>query len=389
MDRDAQLNGTPNPTSETRHVILGNGFDIQFGGQEYTNKAIIERAIENTKTAKLEEKGYNIDCAETLNLLWIFSKNIVNGEADSLKDIKIAHIGKRLERFKGQYIGSRRREIGQIGIEDYLFIMEIVFILCSIDNPDRYGYREMIKNCFLDSIFNGGKIQDIHRNYPKSLKGFLMQFENIFTTNYGYNLETFLDIKISYLHGAFHILDDLYNSDTFIGQLNKENNNPIIPKHMHLRSTAILSDNGESKAFQIESHQLTNSAIRKFMTTWNKNTQVHTDIEKWNDGIPLLFKKSIHYCAEHPGSFLHENVALEQFKFISGELHIIGLSPFNDNHIFDAINENILLKKIVYYYYQQEECSRISKTLTQKDIEYKSVKNLWQSLDLADDRGEQ
>lgn len=361
-----------------RNLLVGNGFDIQFGGREFTNKAIVERAIANSATAVLEDRGYLPLCADFIARLWRFAEKIVNGEADSLKEIP--HIKKKLDRFKRQYIRSRRNEIGKIGIEDYLFIYEVVCMLHSISNPERYECRELLKNCFLDAIFCDGKIQNIHKNYPESLQCFMSQFDNIFTTNYGNSLEIYLEREILYLHGAFHILDDRYSPNSFLYVLHRDDKDTIVPKYEHLKSTAILSDDGQSKEFQIGAYKNTNSAIRKFAKAWEENSTVHDNIETWNDGLPLLLKKSIHYVREHPDSNLQENIALERFKSISGDLCIIGLSPFNDNHIFDAINDCSAVSHIIFYFYEDEECGRIKNTLDKKVIEFKPVKKLWSEL---------
>lgn len=362
-----------------KYLLLGNGFDIQFGGSEYSNKAIIERAILNAKIADWEDHGYTPECADVIIKLWIFSAQIVDGCADSL--IGIPQIKKQLDRFKHTYIGSRRDEIGKIGIEDYLFIANIVSLLQHVDNPMHYDFLSSLKKCFLDAIYNKGKIEEIHNNYPHKLKDFMLQFESIFTTNYGQSLEVFLKREIFYLHGAFHICNDLYRKETFLGDLNTQNANDTVPRHQHLRSSAILSDNGESKDFEIHAPKYTNSAITKLADSWKNNFTIHDGIESWDTGIPLLFKKSIHKVIEAPESTLHENNAFDNFKTMDGELHIIGLSPFNDNHIFDAINENSLLRKIVFYYYQDAECGRMKKTLFKKDIECRSAKKLWNNIE--------
>ena len=63
---------------------------------------------------------------------------------------------------------------------------------------------------------------------------------------------------------------------------------------------------------------------------------------------------------------------------ISGELKIIGLSPNNDTHIFEIVNNNGNLKEVIYYYYDETECEVIKSLLSNFTVEFLPVKNLWQ-----------
>lgn len=370
---------TIGPFDEHSSILIGNGMDIQFGGDDYRNDSIIKRAMKNSESSILSERGYDAGCSKLLELLWSFSEKMANGAADSLCDISIGNIGERLKNFKRKYINSRRNEIGKIGIEDYLFIFEVVCILYQIDNPDKYEIREMLKLFFLDSIYNNGLIQNIYHDAPDKLKMFLAKFKNIYTTNYGNSLEKFLERKIFYLHGAFHILDDRYRPDSFLSNVIPKDD-VIIPVGEHLKSSAILSDDGMSKEFQIEAYHNTNNALKKFVTGWRNDPQIHDDIESWkNNDLVLSLKKAIHYVDEHPQSLLHENMALQSLQNESGTIYILGLSPFNDNHIFNAISKNLSLNKVVYCYFDENECSRVSKVLQREtlNISFLHVKKIW------------
>ena len=68
---------------------------------------------------------------------------------------------------------------------------------------------------------------------------------------------------------------------------------------------------------------------------------------------------------------------------MSGELEILGLSPHNDLHIFDTIN-NSSIEKCTYYFYEESECLYIEELLyklkEENKIIFKSVIDFWNNL---------
>lgn len=69
-----------------------------------------------------------------------------------------------------------------------------------------------------------------------------------------------------------------------------------------------------------------------------------------------------------------------EFENIQDELHIIGMSPNNDGHIFECINKNRKLKKVYFYYYSEYERELIDKMLPKGLYIAKNVNELWKSL---------
>jgi hypothetical protein len=59
------------------------------------------------------------------------------------------------------------------------------------------------------------------------------------------------------------------------------------------------------------------------------------------------------------------------------------LSPYNDYHLFEIIN-NAALEKCIFYYYNYSECERIKLLLPQlnvgKNLIFESVKKFWEGL---------
>lgn len=192
-------------------IIIGNGIDIQFGGFEYTNKSIIERAL-----LYLKKDDFSIDVYTKEIKTWIYTlhsavPDFINGHYDQLavyNDEK-----EELGSFKKNY--SKNVSISDIGFEYYFLLNELHCRKNKITNPERYYFQEFLRRLFLDSIFNKGKINKIHLNFNPSIVNYISSFDNIFTTNYDRNIELATDKSVLYLHGAFHVLDPVYDSDSF------------------------------------------------------------------------------------------------------------------------------------------------------------------------------
>ena len=68
---------------------------------------------------------------------------------------------------------------------------------------------------------------------------------------------------------------------------------------------------------------------------------------------------------KHPELKAASEYYFENFKDIKDELHINGLSPNNDDHIFNLIRNNKNIKRVIYYYYSQHEKEYIDKNFPQ------------------------
>lgn len=44
---------------------------------------------------------------------------------------------------------------------------------------------------------------------------------------------------------------------------------------------------------------------------------------------------------------------MKEFKAVQGEIHLLGISPFNDEHLWNAIINNSSIYEIVYYYHSE------------------------------------
>ena len=83
---------------------------------------------------------------------------------------------------------------------------------------------------------------------------------------------------------------------------------------------------------------------------------------------------------EHPELKMATDYYFYEFESIEGQLEIIGLSPNNDAHIFDAILKNTNITKVIFYCFGEKERTFIEEYYPRALFECHSVQDLWRSL---------
>ena len=213
----------------------------------------------------------------------------------------------------------------------------------------------------------------------------MSSFDILFTTNYDNNVESVINKKVHYLHGAFNILSDVYNPNSFRNQLSdtKDESFNYAQKHPYLFSTALSTYTGDLKESMMKQNALANSCIQKMAEGYKSDSKIRDDINKWENGDdPILknFYESIMLKIKDENYVFSEQYAIEDFQNIEGELTIIGLSPYNDSHIFKMINENKKLSKVIYYYFDNSEIDTVEELLLDQSIEFLDVREFWDSI---------
>ena len=367
-----------------KNILIGNGIDIQYGGKEYLNSSIIKRGLNKVRNVKIQEELYPNEINVWLNLLYEELGAIVEGKYDNLLGASYEKIS--LIEFKSRYEKWKKLKIFDIGIEDYIFIHNLFCRKNNIQNPQQFEFRELLKRFFIDAIYNEGKINEIHKNFSVKLKDFLHKYDNVFTTNYDSNIETFLkDKEVNYLHGAFHILSDVYNPKSF---RNKMPDNPIkdydiLDGYDYIYSNALMTFSGDEKMFSMEMNKRANDGFLKLAEGFKNNPTARKDIEEWENNENKLVRnmyQAIKLKSENLELEFNEYYPIEKFKNINGSIDILGLSPSNDNHLFNIINENKNIKKIRFYFFDKSEGNVARKIFKDKEIETLPVKGLWQAL---------
>ena len=221
-----------------------------------------------------------------------------------------------------------------------------------------------------------------YRKHPAKLADFFNAFDELYTTNYDINVETFSGKKVYYLHGAFHIKADVFNPDSM---RNKMSDSPIKDciiddKYYYLYSNALTTYSGYSKMFSMKQHGDANSAMDKMAKAYQNNEAIMEAVNAWEKDANELVRKMAEGIKLKLGDGnlgFTETYPTKEFDAISDELNIVGLSPNNDTHIFNMINDNGLLKKIVYYFYDSEEVDVVSQLLKSHKPDFVNVRELW------------
>jgi len=204
-----------------KNALIGNGLIIQFGGERYTNAGIIKRALDSIRSGNYPKHLYpSSECAELIRVLHGEHRSVLRGAYD-----RFAFAGfekAALADFKSRYDKTRRYSVDEIGFEDYFLLFELVYNKLGKTNPERFHVRGVLTRMLLDAVFDGGAIQTIHERFPSGISDWLSEWDLILTTNYDSNLESIRSAELLHLHGAFDVLSDVYDPDSFRNRLSED-----------------------------------------------------------------------------------------------------------------------------------------------------------------------
>lgn len=301
-------------------LVVGNGIDIQYGSFDRRgNKAIIDRAINNVKDNKYQGLGWKKElviealyyCVETINRV-IRKEDIVPADKDYV------FLQMELERIRRTYL--KEIKINEIGMEDIFLGAELLYLNCENDSErERVDLIvcEYIQPLLLDAIYDDGSVNEIYKNFPKSLVTYLKKYDAIFTLNYDMNLENVLEneVPIYHIHGCF---DDLLEKATVVGD-----------EFKHMYCNGIM--------------------------TWY-----------WLDK----------YGKEQKD----RRYGLSEFENIEGTVDILGMSPCNDEQLYIRLGLNKKLTACNYFYFEKEETNEIRNRIRgglKGHITNRDVKKFW------------
>lgn len=332
-------------------LVVGNGINIQFGGSDYKNDAIILRALNN-----LDYKDYSkilniaVTSQEIKECLLGFGQKILPAILKGYYDRQCTSPQElfSLQRVKSQY--SLGCPIEFIGMEDFFFIPRIFNNSFLEDELFNKATRDGMSWIFLDAIFNNGELQRIHSSISSTaltkLREFFDSFDSIYTLNYDHNVEKISGREVFYLHGDFCTLHDQYNQKTVLGSACKRMGKKytIKPQNKHMYCNAIMNFSGASKEDEMTIYNgsvIGVKDIRKRIISGLNQDDIAT-IEKLNDSSnesSYLAYNSIQALIENPNLYYHE-YPNKSFKRITGNVSIVGLSPKNDEHVWRMLLSN-------------------------------------------------
>ncbi|MFJ6411912.1 hypothetical protein ACIQLG_03865 [Terribacillus saccharophilus] len=367
-----------------RNILIGNGVTIQFGGKDYLNDRIIKRAINNVNTKRFNPALYPREARDWIIMLHSQIPSVLNGKYDRY----VIHSNEKrsLESFKYRYSNfnkSKRNGVHHVGFEDYFLLHHLAYN--KTGRPDRYQATGGLKRFFIDSIYNSGKIQEVHTKYPSAFVSYLREFDIVFTTNYDQNIEKAAKREVKYLHGSFHQLDEVYDPDSFRNKLSDRpsDKTPVVPGFEHLYSNALTSYSGEDKMFTLNQGRSANSGIEKSLNYIAANKEEGLNmLEDWKKADNKLINRVAEmielaqYDKEH---LFKEYSAISELSECEGELVILGLSPNNDTHLFDIINQNSKLTHITFYYFDPSEAEEAIKLFESKIVLCNKVIDFWEN----------
>ena len=359
-----------------KNLLVGNGFNIQFDRKHYTNSEIIYRILKNCEAENFPkdviiDEPYLIKCY--IGLLYKEVQAIINGDYDKYTTCTAER--KSLEVFKKRYLSCENLIIMDIGFEDYYLIHDMLCHKQKIYNPEQFNIREALKLSYLHAIYNGGKVNELYISYPTGLIEYLKEFHDIYTTNYDLNIDSVVDIEVTHLHGQFNKLAEVYNPDSFRNQLIDRpiDNININDNYMYLYSNALSTHCGEYKEHQIRQASLANEATEKIANLYKESSEIKREIDKWtfdDNKLVANLGSAIKLKVANPSLKYEEYYSFDKFSNIQGCLEIIGLSPWNDTHIFETL-DNSNLEKCTYYYHSEDQIDAVRSNLKNMDKEGK------------------
>lgn len=361
-----------------KSVLLGNGIDIQFGGKAYSNRFIMSRIIFNAQAGKYDPlfdgtiSGDEI--ARVFKGFLPYANDILAGKYDSIHDCDLANAIRDFKyRFEGR---SAFQKYYEIPLEDWFMLMH-VFYYEHQDIADQMGTaKQAVERIVLDAIYNDGKIQMLFSSMGKQIRRFFNEFDNIFSLNYDNNIENLCGRDVYHLHGDFSVPMDCENPIMAQGFCRiAAGKSVIVPNFEHCFCNALLDYSGELKFKRAE----LNTEYAHFLdfarrTDRDHDSEYHRAIQVFKKTTPESIDWIEAYCV-HPELLSATDYHFAELTSLTGELHIIGMSPQNDSHIFRCI-EKSNVDKVVFYRYGADAV----KLPITKTVEIAEVSALWKRL---------
>ena len=371
------------------NLLVGNGINIQFNKKDYTTQQLVLRILKNCDREDFPSHiivNFPYLLKNYIGQLFLEARDILEDKYDSYTNC-FAEV-ESLKSFKKRYKDKINiLRITDIGFEDYYLIHDLVCHKTNTQNPKQYYIREAMRIAYLYAIYNDGKINTLYQEYPRKFIDYLIGFDNIFTTNYDLNVELATQKQVYHIHGQFDKKSDVYLLNSFRNQLPDApiKEIEIDENYFYLYSNALTTHSGAYKELQIKQILQANSVVEKMAMAYNNDPKIKQEVDSWTieaNKLTANMGYAIQLKAVNPSLTFSDNYHFDIFKNITGTLQILGLSPWNDFHIFESVNDSDI-DKCVYYYFDESECDKIKELLpelnVQGKIEFLSVKAFWEN----------
>lgn len=371
------------------NLLVGNGINIQFNKKDYTTQQLVLRILKNCDREDFPSHiivNFPYLLKNYIGQLFLEARDILEDKYDSYTNC-FAEV-ESLKSFKKRYKDKINiLRITDIGFEDYYLIHDLVCHKTNTQNPKQYYIREAMRIAYLYAIYNDGKINTLYQEYPRKFIDYLIGFDNIFTTNYDLNVELATQKQVYHIHGQFDKKSDVYLLNSFRNQLPDApiKEIEIDENYFYLYSNALTTHSGAYKELQIKQISQANSVVEKMAMAYNNDPKIKQEVDSWTieaNKLTANMGYAIQLKVVNPSLTFSDNYHFDIFKNITGTLQILGLSPWNDFHIFESVNDSDI-DKCVYYYFDESECDKIKELLpelnVQGKIEFLSVKAFWEN----------
>lgn len=378
-------------------ALIGNGLDIQVGGDDYLNKWIIVRLLAKAKMGKYDMLFLDNQNSKPLitgdeiielfsNMVGIANKARKNNYKDLAEIYGDKDLIDTLKDFKKNHT-CEIRSIEEIGMEDWL----LIFLLFLIEQKDILDLYESIKQGFermiFDAIYCEGSIQKLHSKMNKLSKIYFSNFDNSFTLNYDNTIEKLTNHTVFHLHGDFETKyhsEDPQNAYGYL-RLQKGQNISFLPQFKHCNCSAILDFSGNRKYDYATNMTKVFLEFEKLKEIAQKDeVEFKNKLEK----LPAEQQELVNIGVERNLECGH-NYHFNDFEQLTGVLTIIGLAPQNDSHIFSCINKSNIEKVVFYHYFGEKSDDEVDeeiKSITLPINKYyiiKNIKKLWDKIKIS------
>lgn len=372
-------------------LLVGNGLDIQIGGDDFQNKWIMVRLLAKAKAGKYdilfceEKTGTPIICGEEIVELFKklvpYANRIINEEFDDIvEEYGDNDLMEAFKDFKNSHTVPVK-SIEEIGMEDW-FLIFLLYLLGEQDILDQYEFvKQGIERMILDSIYCEGYIQKLYLKLNKTSSCYLSDFDKIFTLNYDNTIEALIKKNVYHLHGDFSTIHPSESIENALGYIRiAKNENVYFPdEYIHCNCTGILDFSGNRK------YKYAVNMTKAFTVFENLKNDVKIDKTRVEDILPKLpnAQREIVKVGIEKDLNVGHNYFFDKLETLSGTLEIIGLAPQNDSHIFECINRSSVDNVVFYHYFGNKTAAEVDaeiKTMIipiNKAYNIKNVKNIW------------
>lgn len=364
-----------------KSILLGNGINIQFGGLAYSNDFIMKRIKYSARLDRYDRLFCNTVSGNEINTMLnrfvttandIITKkyNNITEDLDTIDAIKD---------FQSRYT-KKINLAHEIMLEDWFLIVHLFFLENTDLEDKRKAAVQGFEQLLLDAIFNEGKIQQLYTKMNKQVKKYFNGFDNIFTLNYDNNIEKLTHKPVYHLHGDFSVLANSENVENVLGYIRTMARKTVWFKEMkQCYCNALLNYSGKLKyKFAEDSHKLIMDS-EHYAEKYENDESFRKRLEEIKRSNPLQ-AQMIMTKIEHPDLKMATDYHFDAFKTIQGELHIVGMSPNNDAHIFELILNNPNITKIVFYYFNKTDREYIEANYPKDLFKCQNVQDLWKML---------